>query len=234
MNGEIHQLDQFRNQSFVFADRSEAGKILGLMLQPEYDHIEEGMVLAIPSGGVPVGLRVKEILGLPFDLMIVRKLQIPGNPEAGFGAMMLDGTVFYNERLLSELRLRPGQIDAEKERVGAELEKRNLLFRKGRPFPDLSGKRVILVDDGLASGFTMLASIAMAKKANPRETIVAVPTAPQRTIDRIRPEVNKIYCANIRTTATFAVAEAYQDWYDLSEQEVLDMLVDRGSPRDPS
>jgi putative phosphoribosyl transferase len=138
--------------------------------------------------------------------------------------MMLDGTVFYNERLLSELQLRPGQIDAEKERVGAELEKRNLLFRKGRPVPDLSGKRVILVDDGLASGFTMLASVAMAKKASARETIVAVPTAPQSTIDRIQSEVDKVYCANIRTTAYFAVAEAYRNWYDLSEAEVLKIL----------
>jgi putative phosphoribosyl transferase len=224
MNGKIHQLQEFRNQTYIFMNRSEAGKILGLMLRPEYEHIDEGMVLAIPSGGVPVGLRVKEILDLPFDLMIARKLQIPGNPEAGFGAMMLDGTVFYNERLLSELQLRPGQIDAEKERVGAELEKRNLLFRKGRPVPDLSGKRVILVDDGLASGFTMLASVAMAKKASARETIVAVPTAPQSTIDRIQSEVDKVYCANIRTTAYFAVAEAYRNWYDLSEAEVLKIL----------
>jgi len=231
MNNKIHQLEKFRNQRYIFTDRSEAGKTLGLMLQPAYDHIDEGMVLAIPSGGVPVGLSVKEILGLPFDMMIVRKLQIPGNPEAGFGAMTLDGTVFYNEMLLAELQLSQGQIDAEKRRVSAELQRRNVLFRKGRPFPDLAGKRVILVDDGLASGFTMLASIAMAKKAKALETIVAVPTAPQRTIDHIQSEVNKVYCANIRTTAYFAVAEAYQNWYDLDENDVLRMLNDRGAPK---
>jgi len=231
MNEKIHQLERFRNRRYIFTDRSEAGKALGLMLQPEYDHIDEGMVLAIPSGGVPVGLSVKEILGLPFDLMIVRKLQIPGNPEAGFGAMTLDGTVFYNEMLLAELQLSQGQIDAEKRRVNAELQRRNVLFRKDRPFPDLAGKRVILVDDGLASGFTMLASIAMAKKAKALETIVAVPTAPQRTIDHIQSEVNRVYCANIRTTAYFAVAEAYQSWYDLNENDVLSMLNDHGAPK---
>jgi len=231
MNEKIHQLEKFRNQRYIFTDRFEAGKALGLMLQPAYDHIDDGMVLAIPSGGVPVGLSVKEILGLSFDMMIVRKLQIPGNPEAGFGAMTLDGTVFYNETLLAELQLSQGQIDAEKRRVNAELQRRNVLFRKGRPFPDLSGKRVILVDDGLASGFTMLASIAMAKKAKALETIVAVPTAPQRTIDHIQSEVNKVYCANIRTTAYFAVAEAYQNWYDLNENEVLNMLNDHGAQK---
>jgi len=231
MNEKIHQLEKFRNQRYIFTDRSEAGKVLGLMLQPAYDHIDEGVVLAIPSGGVPVGLSVKEILGLPFDMMIVRKLQIPGNPEAGFGAMTLDGTVFYNEMLLAELQLSQLQIDAEKRRVNAELQRRNVLFRKGRPFPDLAGKRVILVDDGLASGFTMLASIAMAKKAKALETIVAVPTAPQRTIDHIQSEVNKVYCANVRTTPYFAVAEAYQNWYDLNENEVLGMLNDHGAPK---
>jgi predicted phosphoribosyltransferase len=98
------------------------------------------------------------------------------------------------------------------------------MFRAKRPFPDLSGKRIILVDDGLATGFTMLAAIDMAKKAKARETVVAVATAPQRSIDHIISEVDKFFCPNIRTTAYFAVAEAYRDWYDLSEKEVVDLL----------
>lgn len=224
MKERIHEIKKFRDQRHIFADRSEAGEILGLMLQPEYGHIEDGMILAIPSGGVPIGIKVKETLGLPFDLLIVRKLQIPGNPEAGFGAMTLDGTVFFNERLLTELRLTPAQIEGEKKRVGMELEKRNTLFLKGRAFPELAGKRVILVDDGLASGFTMLASVAMAKNAGAKETAVAVPTASQDSIDRVLSEVDRIYCANIRTGPFFAVAEAYRNWYDLSEQDVLDIL----------
>jgi len=227
MKEKIYEIEKNREQRHIFTDRSEAGETLGLMLQPEYAHIEDGMILAVPSGGVPIGIKVKEALGLPFDLLIVRKLQIPGNPEAGFGAMTLDGTVFFNERLLAELRLTPAQIEGEKKRVGIELEKRNALFRGGRPFPDLAGKRVILVDDGLASGFTMLASVAMAKNAKAKETAVAVPTASQSSIERILPEVNRIYCANIRTGPFFAVAEAYRNWYDLSKQEVLDILENR-------
>jgi putative phosphoribosyl transferase len=224
MKAKVHEIKQFRDREHMFSDRFEAGETLGKMLQPEYDRIEKGVVLAIPSGGVPVGIKVRDILGLPFDLVIVRKLQIPGNPEAGFGAMTLDGTVLYNQSLLTELRLSSQQIEAEKERVGKELEKRNNMFRQGHAFPDLAGKRVILVDDGLASGFTMLASVAMTKKAKALETIVAVPTAPERTVDRLLPKVNEIYCANVRSAVFFAVAEAYSHWYDLSEKEVVALL----------
>jgi len=230
MKRRIREIKEFRERRHVFADRLEAGQILGLMLQSEYDRIEEGMILAIPSGGVPVGIKVRDSLALPLDLLIVRKLQIPGNLEAGFGAMTLDGTVFFNETLLAQLRLSPAEIEAEKKRVGVELEKRNAMFREGRSFPDLTGKRVILVDDGLASGFTMLASVHMARKAEAREIVVAVPTAPRHSIDRILSVVDEIYCANIRTGLFFAVADAYRNWYDLSEKQVLDLLEAKNAP----
>ena len=228
MKAKIHELEKFREQRHLFADRVDAGQTLGLMLQAEYGHIEDGMVLAIPSGGVPVGLKVSQILNLPLDLLIVRKLQIPGNPEAGFGAMTLAGTAFINQDLLAQLRLNPAQIEAEKKRVGMELEKRNKMFRAERPFPDLGGKMTILVDDGLASGFTMLAAIDMVKKARARETVVAVPTAPGTSINRIRSEVTTIFCPNIRSAAYFAVADAYRNWYDLSEKEVIDLMQNPG------
>jgi len=228
MKAKIHELEKFRERRHLFADRVAAGETVGLMLQAEYGHIEDGMILAIPAGGVPVGLKVSKILNLPFDLLIARKLQIPGNPEAGFGAMTLAGTAFINENLLAQLRLNPAQIEAEKKRVGIELEKRNKVFRAERPFPDLSGKMVILVDDGLASGFTMLAAIDRVKKARARETVVAVPTAPRTSINRIISQVDTIFCPNIRTAAYFAVADAYRDWHDLSEKEVIDLVEKPG------
>lgn len=228
MKAKIHELEKFREQRHLFADRVDAGETVGLMLKAEYGHIEDGMILAIPSGGVPVGLKVSEILNLPFDLLIARKLQIPGNPEAGFGAMTLAGTAFINEKLLTQLRLNPAQIEAEKRRVGMELEKRNKMFRAERPFPDLSGKMIILVDDGLASGFTMLAAVDRVKEAKARKTIVAVPTASQRSIDHMISEVDDIFCPNIRAAAFFAVAEAYRNWYDLSEKEVIDLVKNPG------
>ena len=224
MNTKIFEIQEMRNRRQVFTDRFEAGKTLASMLQTKYDHIEGGMILAIPSGGVPIGIKARETLGLPFDLMVVRKLQIPGNPEAGFGAMTLDGTTFFNDGLLSKLRLNASHVEAEKRRVAIELDRRNRLFRQARPFPEIEGRRVILMDDGLASGFTMLASIDMVRKAGARETVVAVPTAPKSSIDRLSGTVNEIYCANIRTTPFFAVAEAYRYWYDLSEKEVMELL----------
>jgi putative phosphoribosyl transferase len=224
MQTRLHEIENFRDQRLIFADRFEAGATLGSMLQSEYSNIEDGMILAIPSGGVPVGLRVKEKLGLPLELMIVRKLQIPGNTEAGFGAMTLDGTVFFNETLLAQLRLSPEKVESEKRRVVSELKKRNTLFRGGRSFPDLTGKTVVLVDDGLASGYTMLASVEMAKKVNARKIIVAIPTAPLRSIDLILSKADKVYCANIRSAPYFAVAEAYRNWYDLDENEVMGLM----------
>ena len=221
---KVHEIAEFREQRHLFSDRFEAGEILASMLKSSYGGIAAGLILAIPSGGVPVGIKVSEGLELPLDLLIVRKLQIPGNSEAGFGAMTLDGSVLLNESLLATLGLHPAQIDSEKERIGRQLEKRNALFRRNRPFPDLKNKHVILVDDGLASGFTMLASIQMTQKAGARETVVAVPTAPYNTIDRILPKVDQVYCANIRTASYFAVAEAYRNWYDLNETEVLGLL----------
>jgi len=223
MTAEVHEVSRFRNRSRVFQDRFDGGDFLAGMLEPEYRG-EDVIVLAIPSGGVPVGCRISDRLGSPLDLVIVRKLQIPGNPEAGFGAMTLEGSVFLNERLMAELKLDHSQIQAETERVKAELEKRDRELRKGKSFPDPSEKRVILVDDGLASGYTMFASIYMVKKREAREIVVAVPTAPQRTVDAMLEAVHRVYCPNIRETPYFAVAEAYRNWYDLDTAEVQALL----------
>jgi predicted phosphoribosyltransferase len=224
IKSKVHETESFRDRYQVFKDRFEAGEELSRMLAPRYEDMERGLVLAIPSGGVPVGLRVAEKLNVPFDLIIVRKMQIPGNPEAGFGAMTLDGSMFLNEELLERLKLNPSQLQAQENIVKRELDERNRLFREDRAPADVMGKRVLLVDDGLASGYTMIASINMVKKGGAGRVVVAVPTAPLRTVEKIEAEVDEIYCANIRDTLYFAVAEAYRHWHDLSKQEVLDLL----------
>jgi len=149
---KVTEKEELRDRAKVFRDRWEAGEVLGGMLKEEYGGRDDLHVLAIPAGGVPVGLKVREILEAPFDLVIACKLKIPGNPEAGFGAMAYGGGKFLNEPLVAELRLDESDIEIETGAVDLELEKRNRLFRKGRPFPNLAGKTVILVDDGLASG----------------------------------------------------------------------------------
>jgi predicted phosphoribosyltransferase len=221
--------EELRDLPEVFRDRWEAGETLGRMLEEAYGGRHDLHILAIPAGGVPVGLKVREILHAPFDLVIARKLKIPGNPEAGFGAMALGGAKFLNEPLVSELRLDESDIETETGAVELELEKRNRLFREGRPFPNLSGKTVVLVDDGLASGYTMLSALRMVKDRAAGRAVVAVPTAPQRTVDRLRSEADGIVCPNIRTGMFFAVADAYARWYDLGEEEVLELLSKTGS-----
>ncbi len=213
-----------RNQSGVFKDRREAGEHVAGMLEPEFKGLDQGLVLAIPSGGVPIGLALSKHLRLDFDLIIARKLQIPGNTEAGFGAMALGGEPFFNRELLAALQLTQDEIQEQTEKVRTELTVRNALFRNDRPVPDAHGKSVLIADDGLASGYTMLASIDALKKQKAARIVVAVPTAPRSSISRIEPHADAVYCANIKDVRSFAVADAYQNWRDLSREEVMDML----------
>ena len=226
MGARIFEKKGLRGKNYVFKDRIEAGRMLAEMLAPEYKDAQNAMVLAIPSGGVPVGLEVRRKLHLPFDLIIVRKIPIPHNPEAGYGAVTLEGGAFLNEELVSRLRLKPLQIEDHISRLKKELEKRDALFRGKKPFPDLSGKTAILVDDGLASGYTMMASVHSARNRGAKEIVVAVPTTPPETIEKIEPIVDEIYCPNVRDRIFFAVADAYEHWYDLNREEVLELLAE--------
>ena len=193
MKARIYERTELRNKRHVFKDRFEAGRMLAEMLEPEFKGVQEAIVLAIPAGGVPVGIEISKRLLIPFELMIVRKIQIPGNTEAGFGAMSKDGSVFLNDELLSYLRLTERQIEEQKAMVKKDLEERDKLFRGSRPFPDLTGRPVILADDGLASGYTMMASIHTARNKGARSVTVAVPTAPLRSVERMQNLVERLF-----------------------------------------
>jgi predicted phosphoribosyltransferase len=154
----------------------------------------------------------------------VRKIQIPGNPEAGFGALAPGGGRVLNDALLGRLRLTGEEIREQEERTLAVMKEREVLFRKGRPYPELAGEAVILVDDGLASGYTMRAAIAFVRMKKPAALIVAVPTALKRTAEEILAEVDVLACPNLRSSLPFAVAEAYRMWHDLTDREVMEIL----------
>jgi predicted phosphoribosyltransferase len=218
-----------RNRTRIFTDRFDAGDVLGRMLAPRYQGAADLLLLAIPMGGVPVALRVKARLECPMDLAIVRKIQIPGNTEAGFGAITAEGDIFLNEALMAQLELTEEQVARQWVRVREELAHRNRRLRGGRPLPDLEGKTIILVDDGLASGYTMKAAVFMARKRKAGKIVVAVPTAPQRTIDALSGGPDEIYCAGIREGMAFAVADAYVNWRDLSESEIIALLAGQGA-----
>ena len=220
--GDLIEHVALKNRVEVFRDRHEAGQALAEELM--HCKAADAIVLAIPSGGVPVASEISRATGLPMDLVIVRKLQIPGNPEAGFGALSPDGEALLNENLVNELRLTPDQIREQTEKTLRVIGQRSVRFRGAKPFAELEDRSVIIVDDGLASGYTMIAAIRWVKKMAPNKVIVAVPTGSEMTVHRILPEVDKLICLNVRSGFPFAVADAYGDWYDLSDQEVLQLL----------
>lgn len=226
MAAELIEDKRLRNLTGVYQDRDEAGAYLAGAL--EQLRLQRAIVLAIPSGGVPVGLAISERFGLPFDLLISRKIPIPGNTESGFGAVSLEGDMILNDSIVRMLRLSSEEIKELAESVYEELRIRNHLFRNDRPWPDLLGKMAILVDDGLASGYTMIAASRMVHRRNPAKIVVAVPTASASTIELLRPEVDVIVCPNVRSGYTFAVADAYQNWRDLEREEVIDQLKSHG------
>ena len=211
-----------RDKKYVFKDRSDAGRFLSQKLL-KYKG-SDSIILAIPSGGVPVAFEMMQALSLPMDLIIVRKIQIPGNPEAGFGAMNPDGEVILNESLLNQLGLTEEEIMTQIRKTEDIIKKRGHVFRGDKPFPSVENKNVVIVDDGLASGYTMLAAITFIKRRNPLKIIVAVPTASKKTADSMLPEVDELVCLNIRSGYPFAVANAYEYWYDLTDEEVLELL----------
>jgi len=213
----------YRNRNFVFKDRLHAGDLLALRLQ---DHIirENAQLLAIPAGGVPVGYAVATRLSIPLDVVIVRKIQIPWNPEAGFGAIAWDGTVVLNEALVAQLGLSTELVWRCVSRTQETIRERLEKFRGDKPLPELKNKIVVFIDDGLASGFTMLTAVKSVKKQKPEKVIVAVPTASRSAAELVAPNVDKLICLNVRWGPIFAVADAYQEWYDLSDEEVMEFL----------
>jgi putative phosphoribosyl transferase len=219
---EIVENPEFRDKIHVFDDRSHAGELLAEWLK-QYENREEVIIIAIPAGGVPVAVQVSEKLDVPWDLAVTTKLHIPWNREAGFGAVSWDGTVILNKPLVDSLGLTSEEIERRVEEEKKVIQRRLEEFRGDRPFPDLKGKIVIVVDDGLASGFSMLVTTkTLRDKAG--EVVVAVPTAPVRAIELISSYVDRIVCLNIRSGSLFAVADAYKLWYDLTDKEVIDIL----------
>ncbi len=220
-----------------YESRFNAGEILAEFIKSKNKSIREKIkedskqffCYAIPNGGVPVTEGFCSQFNLNYDILIVRKIKIPHNTEAGFGALTTDGTVLINQPLLSQLDLSEKSIKHSIELTKTEINDRLQFYDKNKNLVNfyeqhIKKRSVFILDDGLASGFTMLAAINMIKKYNPEKIFIVVPTAPLRTIDLIKPEVNKIFCPNIREVLWFAVADAYLNWYDVPESEVLDII----------
>jgi predicted phosphoribosyltransferase len=192
-------------------------------MMQEYGQVR-AIVMAIPAGGLPVAVQIAKLLALPLDVAVVSKITLPWNTEVGYGAVAFDGTARLNDELVGRLSLTDQQIKEGILETEEKVRRRNLLFRGDRPLPSLSDRAAILVDDGLASGFTMQVAVEALLKASSSEVVVAVPTGPSHTVRRISANVSRIYCANIRSGMSFAVADAYEYWSDVTEQEALKAL----------
>ncbi len=189
---------------------------------------KDTLVLAIPSGGVPIGLAISSHLDLPFDMLIIRKIPVPDNPEAGLGAMSLEGDIILNNRFVDVLGLSQEDIEDLAAPVRVELQARNSIFRGDKPLPDIKDKIIILADDGLASGYTMVAATRLVRRKEPKEIVIAVPTGSADAVELLSSEADVIFCPNIRSGYRFAVADAYRNWYDLSKDDVLAAIMKHG------
>lgn len=215
-----------------YESRYKAGEILADYLKNNYPievNKSNSIVFAIPNGGVSVAEGFCNTFDINYILVIVRKIKIPYNPEAGFGSIATDGTILLNKQLLSSIKLDSKTIEKSIEITKAEIRDRmnfyNISQNQNKLYNiNIPGKNVFMMDDGLASGYTMRAGIKMVQKFRPKKIFITVPTAPIHTIENIENEIDEVICPNVRKTNWFAVADAYEHWYDVQDSEVLDII----------
>ncbi len=213
----------FARQQAIFENRHDAGRQLAAQLRGYAD--QSVAVLAIPNGGVPVALEVAGALKADLDLIISRKIPIPLSPEAGFGAVADDGTIILNEEAVKRIGLSRQQIEYEASKVRVEIKRRSMLYRGERPLVRLGDRTVIIVDDGLASGYTMMAAAESVRHRRPREIVVAVPCASALAVKQLEKVADRVITCATSFIPRFAVAEFYHHWYDLTDDEVVRYLV---------
>ena len=207
-----------------FQNRREAGKLLADKLSM-YRNQPDAIVLGLPRGGVPVAYEVASELNLPLDVLVVRKLGVPGHEEFAFGSLASGGIRFVNDAVVRSLRLPQYAIDRVIEREALELDRRERLYRGKRPPPQLRGKTVIIVDDGLATGSTMRAAVRTVRAMSPHEIVVAVPVGAPETCAELQNNVDT-WCVCVRAPKEFyAVGLWYQDFAPTNDAEVQALLA---------
>lgn len=207
-----------------FRDRVHAGELLGELLAREVGELDNGIVLGLPRGGVPVAAAVARRLGLPLDVYLVRKLGVPGHEEYAMGAIASGGVRVLNEEAVRTLGIDQATIDAVAERELVELQRREHIYRGDRPPLDLEGKEVILVDDGIATGASMRAAIEAVRSSHPASIIVAVPVTPISTGEALAGIADRVV-ALTTPDPFYAVGWHYNDFTQTTDDEVRRLLT---------
>jgi putative phosphoribosyl transferase len=213
-----------------FRDRYEAGRQLGAALA-QYAGRPNLLVLALPRGGVPVGYEVAQTLHAPLDILLVRKLGVPGQEELAMGAIASGGIRVLSDEVVRALGIPDRVIAAVAANEEAELLRRERAYRDDRPPPEIGGKIVILTDDGLATGSTMRAAAAAVASLKPEWLVIAVPVAPREVCQNLRQVADEVICA-VAPEPFFAVGNWYHDFSQITDEEVRELLVANESPQE--
>jgi predicted phosphoribosyltransferase len=211
-----------RNAQPVFADRYAAGGELAKLIGRENE--PGSIVLPLPRGGIPVGHALAENLGCPLIPVIARKLPVPGSPEMGFGAVAIDGSMELNRPLVDSMGLGDEEIQSIADKVTREIRRRAEEYVGSDQPPNVEGRIAYMVDDGLATGYTMIAAAKMVRKQNPQKLVLAVPVTPERSLAPVAEFFDESYCVFVQLTPRFAVASFYQNFQDMTDREVQHIL----------
>jgi putative phosphoribosyl transferase len=205
----------------IFLNRIDAGQRLAQALKT-FSFVD-GLVLAIPRGGVVVGFEVAEAMGLPLDVIIPRKIGAPGNPELAIGAMTEFGKAILDENLMVYLNVPHDYVERESETQKLEIQRRMQLYRQNEPYPNFEHRDVIVVDDGIATGATMKAALVSVKDKGAKSVTAAVPVGPPSTIDELKRQADRVVCL-FMPESFYAIGEFYDDFTQTSDGEVVDLL----------
>ncbi len=206
----------------TFTNRAEAGRRLASYLA-KYADRDDVLVLGVPRGGAPVAFEAATALKVPLDAFVLRKLGVPGQEELAFGAIGSGNVRFLDKQITQGLGISDLEIEMVTRSERMELERRERKYRKGRPPLDVQGKTVILVDDGIATGSSLTAGVHALRQMKPAAIVVAVPVAPQATLDRLRHEVDELVCVEV-PEPFYGVGQFYQDFSQVSDEEVTKLL----------
>lgn len=206
----------------IYRDRREAGRVVADAMSG-YRGRDDLLVLGLPRGGVPVAFEIAEALDAPLDLLIVRKLGVPGHEELAMGAIASGGARVLNEQVITPLEISPEALERVEAREREELTRRERAYRGDRPEPEVAGRCVVLVDDGLATGASMFAAVAAARQLKPAQLVVAVPVAPESTIRSLVQLVDDVICPS-QPEPFYGVGAWYDDFSQTSDDEVRALL----------